>query len=210
METKSWDLDSLKSEFSNCQSLGEIISSLESYYSKDGYVICRVQVNGMPFNESDEQKFSGSHLGEISNIQLDIDSIKNLLLETQLSTFEYANSIREHSLVVAELFRGQDLNAAHTEFKVLVEAVDSLFGAHQLMYNVMQQQNQDLGAGLAEFDMKSTQLLGEILSAYEKRDFILTADLLEYELTEILENYVSRIGELIGRHQKPEDFTLGR
>lgn len=213
MEHLSWKDADIKADFKNCKNLGDLVKEIELRQCTQGHVICKISVNGMSLDEIDEKRFSESTIDEIESLDIQYTAIRSLVTETEVSTMAYAKSLVPIALHVADGFRSNNLNLAHTEFKTLVESLDSLLQANQLILNVRNQEGLEISPAIVEIDQKFVFLLNEILNSYEKRDFILTADVLEYDLTQSLTHLSTILEETIGKpgaEQSEKSDSMGR
>ncbi len=208
MENLSWKADDIKLDFKDCKNLGDLVKEIESRQSSQGHVICQITVNGMSLDEFDEQRFSMSMIEEIKTLDIQYTAVRKLIAETESSTMSYAKSLVSSSLKASELFRSTNLNEAHKLFKTFVESLDSLMQANQLILNVRSQEGLTVSTQHVELDRKFVLLLNDIFNAYEKRDFILTADILEYDLTQALLELSNIFKESLGDRTDRENNSM--
>lgn len=191
MTTSVWDETEIQKQFSDCRDLKEIISRLERDFSARGEVICEIRVNGLVLHESDETKFAASPLGEINSLAIASERPEDLIRDAMVSALDYIPRIRTACDTVSELFRGSDIRKAQTRFtdvldgcKWLVDTITSLRGAAQGIGRPILLRDRWL---LAE--NRFSEVVTQILGAHQRRDNVLTADLVEYELGNVLEQW---------------------
>ncbi|MCM2281823.1 MAG: hypothetical protein NDI61_08245 [Bdellovibrionaceae bacterium] len=189
MTTSVWDEREIQKQFSDCQDLREIISRLERDFSTRGEVICEIRVNGLILHENDETRFAQSPVREISSLAIASERPEDLIRDAIVSALDYVPRVRVACESVAELFRGSDIHAAQKRFtevldgcQWLVDTIVSLRGAAQGIGRPIRL-HERWSAAESQFSAVVTQ----ILAAHQNQDHVLTADLVEYELNNVLE-----------------------
>lgn len=201
MERELLTSDDIRVNFADCPKVSDLIMQLERKYSRQGFVISKLTINGLSFTEDDEEKFGSTSTEQVREVSLDLTPIHFLLHDTEISTIHFANNLVEPTLNVADQLRSEALEDAHNNFKTLVESYESLFTATKLIYEVKSQQKMPAPSNWLDLEKQFAYVIKEVLVAYEKRDYILTADLLEYEITKLFGDLISIIEADIERER---------
>ncbi len=193
MTTSVWDEAEIQRQFADCRDLKEIIARLERDFSARGEVICEIRVNGLVLRESDEISFAGSRLGEIRQLAIASERPEDLIRDAMASALDYIPRVRAACETAADLFRGNDLRLAQTRFtevldgcQWLVDTIVSLRGAADGIGRPIL-----LRDGWSEAETHFSGVINQILASHQSHDSALTADLVEYELNNVLERWAN-------------------
>jgi hypothetical protein len=186
MTERTWTQSTLREAFPTAKNLGDIIAAAETQAKLEGVVVCEIRANGLRLTEAQEGVYKDTALSEIQTFSVKTQQIDNLLDESLDGCCEYLAKIAESLEKASVLFRDEDLSTAHKYYKNCTEGVQ-LFIEMLTHYKIVYQRTR----GELPFDWKTheTKLLhtlGQILDAYRKKNYILVADLLEYDLIDVL------------------------
>lgn len=191
MTTSVWNKSEIGKQFEGCATLSDVIARLEHDFSGRGEVICEIRINGMLLKDDDESKFAGSRLEEISDLAIASENPHSLVGEALQSAREYLPRVREACVRTADAFRGQDQHEAQVKFaeaaegcQWFVDTIHSIRGACDGISVPLA----DRGAW-QKAEVNLARVVNEVLVAYQKKDFVLIADLLEYELHNVLDEW---------------------
>lgn len=212
MNKMSWTHEELQQQFGNTASLNNIISKLDELSKGKNLFITRISVNGMNFSEIDEARYSTTTLDEISSISVEACRLEDMLCETIESSIALSDNLHNVAIVAADHLRAGELVEAHRAFKLLMTEIENLFVAYQLAFEVLRDRGHQLKTGPSSYLSQFNIILNSLLSSYEKRDFILTADQLEYDLTKALKDFSSNL-KGVGQFAEglgPQENSVGR
>lgn len=207
MTTSVWNNSEIKKQFAECNTLRDIITQLESDFSGRGEVICEIRINGVLLNEDDEVKYADSPCEEIQDLRISSNRPDDLIMDALNSVSSYIPQLEEQTVATAELFRGSDLLQAQRSF---TEALD---GCKWFFDTLVHVRNAASGIGRPLYQAERwfgaekviMRVIREVSQAYSAGDFVLIADLLEYELTSGLGIWREVLQEeLKHRHRVPE------
>jgi hypothetical protein len=156
--------------------LKDLILEVEKQVQNQGHVVCDIFVNGIKLDEQDESDLATAGIGQIFHLKVTSQDPETLLADTLKDTLQLISVLEDLSLKTSEAFRRQEFEVAHSSFSELLEMCSYLTEV----------------AFLVEADMSTAlrrqyrQLIVDIDSAFQTKDFVLLADLLEYELTNVL------------------------
>lgn len=187
MGSKILQHEEMKNFFGEQSTLREVIQSLELEFQKANEVVCQIKVNGVPLSEADEIKYGGTLVADISSIEVTTKNPRSILTEVVENwVIEIPRMIVQNDQLSQELrFKGVEGN-----LKRLIDLVD---GCQLLIDSIISMQSlfETLKTMKSE-NWKSAQKLaasaiGEALLAFQKKDFNLMADVLEYDLGHALQ-----------------------
>lgn len=191
MTTSSWDKLEIQKQFGECQSLKDLISRLEDEFQGRGEVICEIRVNGMVVHEKDESTFAQSAMEEIESLSIASERPGDLILSTLGSALDYVPRLHKACESTAELMRGSDSRLAQMNFTELLDGcqwlVDTVVYLRSAADSVGNPIKDQLAWRTAEG--RFAIIVGDILAAFQKKDFVLVADLVEYDLFNHLEEW---------------------
>jgi len=185
MITTSWTENEIRKSFIGCATLREIISEIESDFSRRGEVICEIHVNGVRLDEADESRFASSPSAEIRSLEVRGDRPDALIGDALGSALQLLPQLEQSCVSTAEKFRGPSIVEAQKGF------TETLDGCQWLIETMMHVRGASSGIGdpiprtdlWLDADQAIARVVKEVSAAYMSRDFVLVADLLEYELT---------------------------
>lgn len=202
MQILKFDRETISTEFSDCQNLGEVIGKLERIQWQLGHVICEVHVNGMFLNEQDENRLSPTNTAEIDTLEVKTRPPEELIKETVDSVYIWLPKVKEASLKVADELRQGRVAEGLRRMKDIFDGCHWLSDALGLLKSVLFVESQSLtGASLTawtECELSFSNTVKEIMEAFEGRDYVLLADVLEYELSNTLDKWL----ELFNKEDK--------
>lgn len=167
--------------------LSQVFNDIEKDLKSNQQVVCQYIVNGQPIHEEDEALYSNWNLDQVDSleyltenvdrlvsdvIQGWIDAIPELATQTEKSAYELKfQRTSKTLLLVGELI---------DNCNYFVQSMESMYP--------MLKNSTAAGLGLfTEAEQQTQKALAESLVAFEKKDFVLLADNLEYELIPCLE-----------------------
>lgn len=173
-------------------SLDEILKHVESAYLRPNHVIRQVQVDGLPlfpdglaantFNLSE-----GTEKRE--KVEITTGSLREIAHDSLLEAISYLDRIEGVIPSLASSFQVypgpeafENLKELYTGFYWLNVLLDRLKTSFEIPFgNILLQ-----GAPLREYHQRFISILRQLVDSQEKGDFVLVADLLEYELLPII------------------------
>jgi hypothetical protein len=213
MSQISWTHDELVDNFGEAVDLNALIKRIEVFVSKKDEFITQVAVNGMNLTETDESKFSLTPFTDIQTLTIVTSTLRHMLLEAIKSSVALCEPLQRLCIDTADQLRSEKLYEAHRSFEMLVNEIENLVDACQLVEEVTKTKGYQRSDARILFYKKFNALMIEVLASYEKRDFILTADQLEYELTQVLTElsaHLQEVGPFAGSFAEKEESSVDR
>lgn len=166
-------------QFGEKATLSNFIDHLESDLEREGQVLCRVAVDGISLGEDDEARLSSIKLSTLGQIEIDIENSSDICSRVLRGWLETIPWLQEESGKLAEKLRFEGPEGQLKNFAELIESCSFLV---QSLVSIRQQ----LGAAIDEVEWKRAEselrkVVNEVLMNFEKLDFVLLADLLEYD-----------------------------
>lgn len=197
MNTHKLTREEIEKNFQGLKNLGELIEAVQINLNVKGEVVCQFTVNNLKLFENDEEKFKGMPISEINDLCIDSERPDRLLV-TVLENW----SVELPKLIVKvdQLSQNLKLSGADGQYTLFVNIIDhcqflveSLISLDSLCHQL---ELFDLNAWQTN-KVKLTDAVREALLAFEKKDLVLLADVLEYELGDSLQCWVDMLNQLL-------------
>jgi hypothetical protein len=185
MTTQIWNKAELSEEFPQAQTLQSIITSIEGVYNRKGEVICEIRVNGLLMDENDEKKFAESSSSEIQQIEVRTNRPADLIRNAMNSVLTFIPDLERASLAAAEKLRGAEFAQGQKSFGEVLEGCQWIFDTLLHVRGAASGTGKPLAQPERWYEAEKiiAQVVKEVSGAYGNNDFVLVADLLEYEVT---------------------------
>lgn len=192
METAKWKDNEVQENFSQCKTLDEVIQQLESQFHTKGEVICEIRINGVFLSSEDEEKFAGSSLNEIHELEITTEKPDELIADSLRSVLAHLPKIKESALLSADLFRAAPSGKEQAVFSDTMEACHWLTDALSLLRNFLVRKVES-EKFVESWNLLEKQYIGvvrELLVAFESQDLIQLSDAMEYDLTTTMDKWL--------------------
>ena len=194
---------SLPVDLSHLRNLEEALLELNEKFVPDGQQLFHVEVNGEFFTERYPRESRYVTLGEVSRLDLktvsDADLARSILTDAAQQVETLALALEKG----AALFRLAAEDEANHYFAQVLEALRWLLqtgeGACQVLEVDLVKVNSPQVGDVSEFLSRFQNLLEEMLQVYEEEDYILLADLMEYELLPMVLQWQKILSQLSHR-----------
>jgi hypothetical protein len=189
MTELTWNSEDIQREFPNIQTLGELITATSDKAREQGEFVCAVQVNGMFLNEEQETNFDKTPMKEVKKFAIRMQTLKVLLDESLVQCADFLFQLTTSMENAAQMFRAEDLTAAHKFYRTCIDGAQ-LFIEMMTHYKIAYQNSfGPCPESWVSSENRMAGVLRQILEAYRQKNYILVADLLEYELSPILSHW---------------------
>ncbi len=202
-----WLTRDLHAKFPQSQTLGELIDALTAWNHSQGRVMCSVSVNGIKLREEEEKKFSMVKLAEIAEIRVESETPENLLDESLMGCREYIEKLTFAFDKISILLRDKEFNYAFHYQETALETFKAFYELATHFRIVYESVRTEVSAEWQNAEARTPLILSDIIDGYEKKDYQLVADLLEYEMMTVLDQWKSEIYKLGQSDNEPERAT---
>ena len=191
---------SLPVDLSHLRNLEEALVELNERFIPDGQQLFQVEVNGQFFTERYPRESRYVRLGEVARLDLktvsDQDLARSILTDAALQVETLVQALEKS----AALFRLAAEDEANHYFAQVLEALRWLLqtgeGACQVLdVDLVEVKGPQIG-DVSGFLKRFQDLLEEMLQVYEEEDYILLADLMEYELLPMVVEWQKILSQL--------------
>jgi hypothetical protein len=180
-------------DLSHLRNLEEVLLELNEKFIPDGQQLFQVEVNGEFFTERYPRESRYVPLGEVARLDLktvsDTDMARAILNDAASQALTLVQALEKS----AALFRLAAEDEANHYFAQVLEALRWLLqtgeGACQVLKVDLGQVTSPQIGDVSDFLKRFQDLLDEMLQVYEEEDYILLADLMEYELLPMVQEW---------------------
>lgn len=168
--------------------LGRVFSDIEQDLRSTNQVVCRYIVNGLEVAEADEARFATVPLEQIETLEYLTENSRDITALVLKGWIEALPELIQKTEHLAQRMRAQGLSGLLKSIHDLVQNCEYLIDSAMTVKATMGDQFQFSGPYdwvKAEEESKKTVL--EALRALENKDFVLLADVLEYDLNNVLQ-----------------------
>lgn len=197
MSTYRWTKQELATQFPESKTLGELFRQVEIELGKSNKVVCQFKVNGLSLTEETERRLKDGNVQDVDLLEITAETTESLLsgiLENWRVEIPKMIDINDR---LAQDFRFQGIEGRLKPFVSLIDSCQLLVDSVMTIDNLLN------AAKTVQADKwKSTERgmatsIGEALQAFQKKDYTLLADVLEYDLGHSLQSWQELLGQLM-------------
>ena len=189
MQTQMFSNEELVKKYGGEAKFAEVISRLEKEIWQGGEVICEIHVNGNYVSEADEKVIAEQTINQVNSLEVLTRRQDELVAVTLRTAIDWMPKLKQDSLILAKSFRLQETREIHEHFIQLLEGchwlAESLMLLKPIIFKIILEEPFREDWRRAETFLSA--VAKEALGAFEKRDFVLISDILEYDLTSSLD-----------------------
>ena len=192
--------------------LGEILDQIQATKVLQGTVIAYLNLDGqgVEFGQDTEpgRYTREKDISEVGVMEVEITSVQAIVLKNLNNVETYLEKLIPGIQKGAELFQREDEVEANKFFINIVDGMDWVSQVLDGVFKTMQMAPETLefdGKTLAERQILLIDLTKQLLKANENKDWILTADLLEYEIAPFYQEWSQWLPKLKSKVAEPRN-----
>lgn len=189
MTDRSWSFEQIQTEFTGCETLGEVVRKLEFLAAVNGEVVCEIRVNEKMLADDIDDVQSQAGVSDIQSISMKSELPESLIAQALNSAIGFIGLLSDVSIQTSELFRDGDVRPGNERFREVidgcqwfVETLSHARGAASGLGRPVESAERWHAAERMLF-----KVVEELTETFDRRDMIVVADILEFELTAALE-----------------------
>lgn len=212
----------LRNFYNENVSLGRVFSDIEHDLRSTNQVVCRYIINGLEINECDEARFSAVKLDEVETLEYLTENSRDLISLVLKGWIESLPELMKKTENLTQRMRVQGISGLLKPIHDLVQNCEFLIDS--IMTIKVTMGDQFLGSTPIDWskaEKLSKETVTEAVRAMENKDFVLLADILEYDLNNVLQMWLEHLrvlekalhGECTGSHFHSEQVgshSVGR
>lgn len=186
----------LRNQFGEQGHISQVFTYIENELRKKDQVVCRFQINGVDLDEPAEKRLSNCHLNEIEKIDVYYQGPTQVLNEIIQNWQVQIPKMITVNDDLANKFRFQGIDG---NLKSLVELIDNcqlLVESIISIDSVLAKNKFVKSESWQQAKMAMASTIGEVLAAFQKKDFTWLADILEYDLGHNLQIWSENFAKL--------------
>ncbi len=191
MEVLKYTKEKIKEDFFSCESLKEVIENIDKLMRQQGRVVTKISINGLLINEHDEVRLSETNVSDIHNIEVEIEN-ENQIFNTSLGTTkQFLEQLKADAVMLADRFRKMPKPDERPCFVQVIGDCQLLTEALMALRPYLDISNDLIATKKwSESEAQFLKTLRELVVAYEAGDRMLVSDVLEYELSNTLDQWL--------------------
>lgn len=205
-----YNKNEIRHTFSSEKSLGDIFFRIEQELKAKGQAVCRFSVNGMSLSEADEKKFAKFDLSDVEQIEVESEMMDLLLIQVIDSWIDSLPKLILRTDELANKFKDSDREGLFKSFVDLVDSCQFLIDSLISLRTVLDSESVKIHIQWQESQKLTAHAISEALEAFEKNDFVLLADILEYDLGNCLQNWLETLISLKEYVEKKASGTMDK
>ncbi len=168
----------------------DVIEWTKKQHLPNGHIISNIVLNRAEVSLEQENEQAGLPVEQIDELMIFTNSPNNIAIEAIRNTSNQIYSLKEYFGKSADFFRMGDISQAYTAYIEAINELSKFIDFLNLIspYFASMEQLQSMEI-FAEFSKDFLVTAKELLEAQENDDWILLADLIEYELHPLLERW---------------------
>lgn len=200
----SLDRKSIEWEGPQGSNLEEILTRVISEHVQPGKVITGVKLNGTGYSEENPHDAANVPMKDIKTLEIDTRSAEEMARHFFRNGGKYLDLLIKGAEKISELFRIADETEANEHYveylenlRLFVQMVAESKEALHLNLSAIPFQNATVEAEV----QKLSNMMDQMLKVQENEDWVMLADLLEYELIPLLKGW-DQVFALLGEQGK--------
>lgn len=193
MQTKKWNSSQMKESYPGCRTLKSLIQKINEESWKSKQVICEICLNGKFLSEEEEIELGDTPIESIQVLEVTTQSTDELIKNSVQSYIQFIPQIKKAAIDCSEDFRDYKMKEGQVLFTDVLDGCRWMTDALFLLKNSMKDWDgfMELGPEWASLESQYSNVVNELVHAYESNDTLLLADVLEYELSNSLDGWAS-------------------
>ncbi len=214
--------DELRNFYNGNVALQKVFTDIENDLRASNQVVCQYIVNGLALSENEEARFSEVTLEQVETLEYVSENSRDITGQVLRGWIEALPELMAQTEKLAQRMRTQGFSGLLKSIHDLVQNCEFLIDSTVALKETMGDQflsGSPVNWSKAEAESKKAVL--EALRALENKDFILLADVLEYDLNNVLQMWCEHLrmlekslnGEYTGTHITSEQtgsHSMGR
>lgn len=184
METIKWSKSQISSEFQSCEKLADVIVQVEKHLQQSQQVVCQIKVNDLLFTDSDERKFADTKRDDIDSLEISFRTSDFLLRDSAQSLIAWIGELQTSVIKTAEVFRANKPGTTNYPFFRVISNTEWLIEALQAVKGHIA-----IDQAWVDCESRLVATLKELETGFRTHDNILVADVLEYEVSMVLDQW---------------------
>lgn len=177
-------------------SLARVFADIEKDLESTDKVVCQFIVNGLELSEKDESKFSEVRLNDVTTLEYLTESSEDIVGVVIRGWIEALPELIQNTELLASKVRTQGFNGLLKSIHDLLMNCEFLLDSTITIKTLMTDESVEAGIKWFEVEKVSKETLQQSLNSLENNDFVLLADVLEYDLNHMLQLWLEELQKM--------------
>jgi hypothetical protein len=208
MKAYQWTREQIATQFSDSHTLGDLFRGIELMLGKDNQVVCQFKVNGLVLTEETENRLRESDVQDVDLIEAQGQEPADIMTGILRNWCDEIPKMLDINDRLSQDLRFQGVEGRLKPLVSLIDScqllVDSLISIDNLLVRSQTVQRENW----QKAEKMTAASIGEALQAFQKKDFTLLADVLEYDLGHSLQSWQELLGQLMVELQNDKDAGI--
>ncbi|MGZ3769182.1 MAG: hypothetical protein ACXVCP_11485 [Bdellovibrio sp.] len=174
--------------------LAQVFKDIEQDLRSNNQVVCRYIVNGLEINECDELRFSSVSLEEIETLEYLTENSRDLIGLVLKGWIDSLPELMKNTESLTKRLRSQGFSGLLKPIHDLVQNCEYLIESIKtIKFSMGDQMLGTTAIDWSKAEESSKATVGEAIRAMENKDFVLLADVLEYDLNNVLQMWLDNL-----------------
>lgn len=169
-----------------------IMQEVMTNFLNDERIVWTLKLNGQNYSESTPHDALKIGIDDINSLEIGTKEKKEIVLNFLTNGDELIRILNESAIKISGLFRLSDIQEANKHYMLFLESYQYFFQMIQEGINSLLPEFQEIiieGCAISLKVDALKKLFNDMISSQEKEDWIMLADLLEYELVPLLKEW---------------------
>jgi|SRR6185312_1527545 len=207
MNSYQWTRQELATQFFDAQTLGDLFRQIELELGKKNQVVCQFKINGLTLTEETEKRLREGSVQDVDLIEVLGQAPADIMSGILQNWCQEIPKMIDINDRLSQDLRFQGVEGRLKPFVSLIDScqllVDSLMSIDHLLATTRTVQTENW----KQAEQLTASSIGQALQAFQKKDFTLLADVLEYDLGHSLQSWQELLGQLMV--ELKNDNTVG-
>lgn len=213
MKTLHWNHSQILSDFADCENLRDLIDAIELKCRQTSLLVCAIRVNGMALEEEDESRFANTAVTSVKDIEVEVGNINEIVEGIFSNYVNWIPYLREVADDVSESLRERNMSVAQRSINEMADALTDLVNSL-----IELKKTKALVPALSQIEkiekleITFVEVVKELTSAFESGDYVLAADVVEYDLNNLLDDlkaWVDKSRQELGTGNQKNESDAG-
>ncbi len=203
MKTINFTQNDLKQKFGSQCHLKDIIQSIENEFLESGQVVCNISLNNTELSEEKELEFKNTSILKIQHLSFQLENPQTLVKDVCLNWTKMLPDLIKKIETTSNIIRFETPQNSLSSIENLIEFCEYFTASIDSVYKYLSGFNllNKYEDHWLDQSSKYHDIVKELLYAFEKQDFVLISDILEYDLTDCFNNWLELIKDSL-KHVK--------
>lgn len=196
MSHLSLDQKELLKLFGPDSALNMIIQHYEEEFQKKGEVICRIHLNELNLSEDDEHRLKNTPISEIKKLEVDTENPLQLYNDVLEYWKRHLPQLVLTSDKISQSLRFKSIDQSAVELSRFIDQCHLLVNSLNSINSLCQHRSMALPPHWSQTEMKLWKAFNELLDSFNSKNTSVMADIIEYDLADSLQSWLSVIAEM--------------